>query len=135
MIAPKLPVRTDRHWSPTCAGCRNNWQRDHRAKLINRLGGLYSHLQNTPSSYGLQTSFYCSSYLPLVCTGRVFVIHKIHLYKSCGTERMESNHHRRESGMDSRRQRAYTRRWPHIDHLAEAYSESSACRNSLMTQL
>ena len=106
MIAPRLPIRADRHSSPTCAGCRNNWQRDHRAKLINRLGGLYHHLQKIPSSYGLQTS-YCSR-LPLVCTGRVFFIHKVHLYKPSGTERMESNHHRRESRMDSRCQRAYT---------------------------
>ena len=66
----------------------------------------------------LQISFYFSG-LSLVCTHRVLFLREVPLCKPDDTERMESVHHRGESGMDPRCQCLY-RRLPLIGRLPES---------------
>ena len=98
------------------------------AKLINRLGDLCLHLPNIPDMvYKLALAFLWSalsvscSYVKYPCTNPVVRRE----WRAITTEE-------RAEWIRAINVRIDT---PHVDHLAEAYSESSACRNSLMTRL
>ena len=98
------------------------------AKLINKLGDLCLHLPNIPDMvYKLALAFLwsaqavSSSYVKYPCTNPVVRRE----WRAITTEE-------RAEWIRAINVRIDT---PHVDHLAEAYSESSACRNSLMTRL